>query len=82
MTWMKKIDRTKFPREGMVVSTWSKDSREWICAIFPQADVDCDPMAIGGGKDPVEAMLDACVQLGALADTGEWAGDIAETSGD
>lgn len=72
MSWTKQIDRKKFPRRGMVVGSWDADSRKWRIAMFPEKDTDCEPTGFGEGADPMEAMLNLCVGLGALADTGEW----------
>lgn len=74
MTWAKQIDRTKFARDGMVVASFDKKCRVWRCAIFGEGVPDDDPLAVGEGRDPLEAMLSMCVALGAIADTGEWVG--------
>lgn len=73
MSWAKQIDRTKFPRDGWVMCSWNRNARKWFCALFPNAETSDDPpIAAGQGDDPLEAMLSMCIDLGAMADTGEW----------
>ena len=72
MSWIKNIDRSKFSREAWVMTSWNKPARKWFCAIFPDGGVEGDPIAVGQGDDPLEAMLAMCIDLGAVADTGEF----------
>lgn len=73
MSWVKSIDREKFPRNGWVMTSWNGSARKWFCALFPNAEESDDPaIAVGMGDDPLEAMLAMCVDLGALSDTGNW----------
>lgn len=71
MAWTKAIDRTKFPRDAWVMCSWSENAGKWFCALFPTQEDD-EPSAAGQGDDPLEAMLAMCIELGAVADTGEW----------
>lgn len=72
MTWAKSIDRTKFDRRGMAAVSFHKESRKWFCAYWHIADIEDPPDATGAGADPLEAMLAMCIDLGAMAETGEW----------
>lgn len=70
MAWIKNIDRTKFPKKGMLMG--SRFGSDWIIGMYPDQHLDGDPIAKGVGKDPLEAMLALCINLDAIRDTGEW----------
>lgn len=73
MSWAKRIDRRKFDRKGGLFCSWSQDARKWFCAWFPDWNgegID-EALAAGQGDDPLEAVIAMCVDLGALAESGE-----------
>lgn len=71
MSWAKSIDRSKFPLEAWVMTSWNANARKWFCVIFASQDDDT-VLAAGQGDDPLEAMLSACIDIGALSEKGEW----------
>jgi hypothetical protein len=56
----------------MVISSFNQNARKWFCAYWHDQDSSNEPNAAGEGDDPFEAMLHMCIDLGALAETGEW----------
>lgn len=70
MTAIRKLDRSKFPRHALVYTAWEPEKRVWICGLIPHhLTAELDPTAIGTGSDPMEAMFDMCINLGALDST-------------
>lgn len=79
MAWLKQIDRSKLPRNAWVMTSWNSNARKWFCALWPNPETTDDPaLAVGQGDDPLEAMLAMCIDLGAIAETGEWTGQILD----
>lgn len=61
-----KIDRTKFDRRGMMLTSWNSNTRKWFCAWWPRQDMNGPPQAAGEGDDPAEAFIAMLVDLRAL----------------
>jgi hypothetical protein len=72
MSWLKSVDAGKFPKDGMVLCSWSEDAGAWLCALFSERTPEDEPVATGQGETPVEAILDMSLSLGAIRDTGVW----------